>query len=215
MIEPSLKSRYPHLKTGYFTVKNIKDKAFDGRLEEKKREIEGLIRAKYQDLEKTTLFEDYDSYFKAFGGTYPVRYQIKSILSGKSIPSRSCILEAMFMAELKNGILTAGHDLDRIQGRLTTSLSSGGQSYLSISGKTLDLPAGDIFTSDEKGIISTISIGPDQRTKITAASCNLLFFSYAFEKVSAQQLANHLNEIKEYIQLFADTKLEISEIIVE
>ena len=55
----------------------------------------------------------YDTYYKRFKKTYHVQLQLESIVfKGKSIPSVAALVEAMFMAEIKNMLLTAGHDLE-------------------------------------------------------------------------------------------------------
>ncbi len=56
----------------------------------------------------------YASYYRAFDKTYHVLGQLKSVaVKGKAIPSVAALVEAMFIAELHNGLLTAGHDLAR------------------------------------------------------------------------------------------------------
>jgi hypothetical protein len=57
----------------------------------------------------------YADYYRAYGKTYHVSAQWESVaVKGKAIPRRAALVEAMYMAELKNLILTAGHDLASI-----------------------------------------------------------------------------------------------------
>ena len=64
------------------------------------------------------MIQAYAAYYERFNKTYHVQLQLESVaLKGKSIPRVSALVEAMFMAELENLLLTAGHDLDVVQGR--------------------------------------------------------------------------------------------------
>lgn len=61
--------------------------------------------------------------------------QLESILKGKGIPSVQHLVEAMFMAELKNAILTAGHDLDKLSLPLRAQVCSGAESFVAMGGR--------------------------------------------------------------------------------
>ncbi|GAI35107.1 unnamed protein product, partial [marine sediment metagenome] len=63
-----------------------------------------------------------------------VLLQLESIVfKNKSIPKVASLVEAMFMAEIKNLLLTAGHDLDAIDLPIKLDVSSGGEKYIQIS----------------------------------------------------------------------------------
>lgn len=76
------------------------------------------------------VLQAYNTYYCRFKKSYQVQLQLESIAwKGKSIPSVSALVEAMFMAEMKNMLLTAGHDLDVLQLPLTLDVSKGTESY--------------------------------------------------------------------------------------
>jgi len=50
-------------------------------------------------------------------------------LKGKPIARRAALAEAMFMAELKNLILTAGHDIDAIVPPVRVDVTTDGARY--------------------------------------------------------------------------------------
>ena len=121
----------------------------------------------------------------------------------KAIPSVAALVEAMFMAEVKNCLLTAGHDLDRLQLPLTVGLAGGEESYTLLRGQPQGLKAGDMFMADRAGVISSILYGPDERTQITAATHNVLFAVYAPAGVDVQAVQDHLRDIRDYVLLVA------------
>ena len=55
-------------------------------------------------------------------------------MKGKSLPNVAALVEAMFVAELKNMLLTAGHDADKLDGDLTLDIANGAETYQLMSG---------------------------------------------------------------------------------
>ena len=121
----------------------------------------------------------YNNHYKRFKKSYHVQPQLESIAwKGKSIPTVSALVEAMFMAEMKNLLLTAGHDLDIVQLPLTLDVSKGTESYTLMRGEEQILKPGDMMISDQLGIISDVIYGPDRRTQITADTRHAVFTTY-------------------------------------
>jgi DNA/RNA-binding domain of Phe-tRNA-synthetase-like protein len=130
--------------------------------------------------------------------------QLESIvLKGKSIPSVAALVEAMFMAEMKDMLLTAGHDLDSLHLPLSLGVATGTERYTLLRGEEQALKAGDMMISDQMGVISSILYGPDQRTQITPDTRNVIFTVYAPPGIDEHTVAGHLQSIKENVMVFA------------
>lgn len=210
-VSEDLSKYFPDLKVSTIEVRNLDNKKLDEELEKEKRKIEASIRANSKEFLESDVIKKYNEFFKKFGKKYPIEYQIKSIVEGKSFPSQYTVVESMFMAELKNMYLTAGHDLDLISGSLNTTITRDGEEYTNISGKEMKLKAEDIVTKDENGIISSVLYGPDRRTRITEKTRNYLFFAYFPYGEEDSKIKNHFEDILKYIKIF-DNELERSEI---
>ncbi|NYT13668.1 MAG: hypothetical protein GKC01_04060 [Candidatus Methanofastidiosa archaeon] len=210
-VSEDLSKYFPDLKVSTIEVRNLDNKKLDEELEKEKRKIEASIRANSKEFLESDVIKKYNEFFKKFGKKYPIEYQIKSIAEGKSFPSQYTVVESMFMAELKNMYLTAGHDLDLISGSLNTTITRDGEEYTNISGKEMKLKAEDIVTKDENGIISSVLYGPDRRTRITEKTRNYLFFAYFPYGEEDSKIKNHFEDILKYIKIF-DNELERSEI---
>jgi DNA/RNA-binding domain of Phe-tRNA-synthetase-like protein len=115
----------------------------------------------------------------------------------------SALVEAMFMAEMKNMLLTAGHDLDILHLPLTLDISKGTESYTLPRGVDQVLKPGDMMICDGKGIISSIIYGPDQRTQITHETRNAVFTVYAPAGIDEQTVAQHLQDIQKYVMVIS------------
>ena len=115
------KSAFPGAHAGVLVMQDVHNPASHAGLERCKEALMGELRARYGGLDRSQLqalpgLQVYDAYYKRFKKTYHVQLQLESIVfKGKSIPSVAALVEAMFMAEIKNMLLTAGHDLDTLQ----------------------------------------------------------------------------------------------------
>ena len=105
------------------------------------------------------------------------------------------------MAEVKNMLLTAGHDLDTLQLPLTLDVTKGTERYTVMRGEEQVVKAGDMMISDQAGIISDIIYGPDQRTQITAGTRNVVFTVYAPAGIEEQSVVQHLQDMRDYVLL--------------
>ena len=74
--------------------------------------------------------------FKRFKKTYQVLLQLESIVfKNRSIPKVALLVEVMFMAELKNLLLTAGHDLEVIDMPIKLDVASDKEKYTLLNGQ--------------------------------------------------------------------------------
>jgi DNA/RNA-binding domain of Phe-tRNA-synthetase-like protein len=210
------KSAFPDAHAGVLMMRDVSNPAQHSELEKRKMQLEEQLRAQFSGQDRASLsrhpiLQAYNNYYKHFKKSYHVQLQVESIAwKGKSIPSVSALVEAMFMAEVKNMLLTAGHDLDSLQLPLTLDVSKGTESYTLMRGEEQVLKADDMFISDQNGIISNIIYGPDRRTQITANTRNVVFTVYAPAGVDVQAVENHLNDIRDYVRIIApQAKVEL------
>ncbi len=206
-VSRSWRAAYPGAVAGIMALKNAANPKKSDMLESKKRGMENLLRSQFSkksELAALPIIQAYATYYKAFRKNYHVLFQLESIaLKGKSIPSVVPLVEAMFIAELKNRLLTAGHDLNALELPVTLDISKGHEQFTMLNGKEQSLKPGDMMMTDNQGIISCVIYGPDRRTRITQETKNPLFVVYAPPGVGEGQVVRHLQDIKEYIELFS------------
>jgi DNA/RNA-binding domain of Phe-tRNA-synthetase-like protein len=92
----------------------------------------------------------------------------------------------MFMAEVQNMLLTAGHDFESLELPITLDVSRGDERYTLLRGQEQILKPGDMLMADRAGIISSILYGPDQRTQIKSSTRNVMFAVYAPQGIDEQ-----------------------------
>jgi len=203
------KSTFPEAHAGVLVVRDVINPAHHPELEKHKTELEEQLRSQFSGQDRAVMsnlpiLQAYNTYYRRFKKTYHVQLQLESIAwKAKSIPSVSALVEAMFMAEMKNMLLTAGHDLDVLYPPLTLDVSNGTESYTLMRGNEQVLKADDMMISDGMGVVSSIVYGPDQRTQITNGTQNVVFTVYAPPGITEQTVAQHLQDIQEYVMVIA------------
>jgi len=196
-----LKTRYPQATFGSLIIKEIPNRKKNDILEEKKLSLEQKIKRGQIDANKDDIIKNYNGYFKKWKKTYPLRFQLETIKRGGKFPQISLLVDSMFLAELKNRILTSGHDLDEIKGNLIFDISKEAKEYLKLNGQTQKLKKDDIILKDQKGILASILYGPAKRTSISLKTKNVLYFAWCPYQIKEGVMVNHLNDIVSSLKL--------------
>ena len=208
-VTSSWKSAFPGAHTGLLVMRNVSNPAHHSELEKQKIELEEQLRVQFAGQDRAAIashpvLQVYGEYYKRFKKTYHVQLQLESIvLKGKSIPSVAALVECMFMAEIKNMLLTAGHDLDTLQLPLTLDVTTGNESYIVLRGENQIVKPRDMMISDGLGIISDIIYGPDQRTQINLNTRNVVFTVYAPAGIDEERVIQHLEDIRNYVMVIS------------
>jgi DNA/RNA-binding domain of Phe-tRNA-synthetase-like protein len=213
VITDSWRVAYPEAHVGILAMRGVKGPDRHPELDRLKKELENDLRALFKDAAAFKALEPiraYQAHYKRFKKTYHVVQQLESVaIKGKPIPRVAAMVEAMFMEELRNMLLTAGHDLDAIKLPLTLAVSDGTETYVRIDGKEQVLKAGDMMIRDAVGVISSVIYGPDRRTMIVPETENALFTVYGVPGVSEQAIRQHLQGIAANINVVSpEAKIE-------
>ena len=214
LVSEEWKQAFPGAGVGMMTLSGVVNPDSCTALEQRKRAVEEEIRTRFPTRQVVAEFapvQAYNAYYKRFGQTYHVQRQLESVgFKGKSLPAVAALVEAMFMAELKNGLLTAGHDLQSLRQPLTLQGATGEEEYVLINGKKQNTKTGDMLIADADGVLSSIVHGPDYRTRITADTSQALFVVYAPVGISRIAVENHFDDIFAFVRLVAPAaKLEL------
>ncbi len=209
VVSEAWRRAYPGAAAGILAMHDVANPEHHPELDRRKEELESEIRARFAGQDRAAVaaagpIPAYNAYFKRFKKTYHVQLQVESVaFKGKSILSASALVEAMFIAELKNMLLTAGHDLDILRLPVTLDVAAGDERYTRLNGQEQETKAGDMLMADGEGIVSTVLYGPGQRTAITSATHNVLFAIYAPPAVGEEPVYRHLRDIEANVRSIA------------
>lgn len=201
--------RYPDSHIGILEMHNAANPVSCPPLDAKKAVVETYLRQQFSEggaaeIRALPVMQAYKIYYKQFKKSYHVQQQVESIvLKGRSIPGVAALVEAMFMAELKHMLLTAGHDLDVLKPPIKIDIAGGNEVYTRINGQEQILKADDMFIADSEGVMSAIIYGPDQRTQITPATRNVLYTIYAPSGIPASDVLKHLQELRDNVLIIS------------
>ena len=210
----NLKERHKNIHLATLVVRDAQNKEFDEKLDKEKRVIEQYIMENFKEPDNIKRIRQYSDFYFEFNETFPVKYQLKSILEGKQIPSSSCLVEAMFMTELKHCCLLAGHDLDAIQGDLILDIAQGGEIYTKINDEDQEIKKDDIVLRDGLGIIASVLYGPDNRTKIIPISKNIIYMAYFPFTVTRNEIITIMSDLAKYLRICEGPHAKIERMII-
>jgi DNA/RNA-binding domain of Phe-tRNA-synthetase-like protein len=209
IVSEAWKTTYPGAAAGILAMRGVSNPERHAALDKRKEELENQLRTRFSGFDRAALkalptFQAYNAYYKRFKKTYHVRLQLESVVfKGKSLPRVAALVEAMFMAELKNMLLTAGHDLETLQMPVKIDVADGSERYVRLNGQEQQLKPGDMMITDAQGILSSVIYGPDSRTRITSETRQVFFTVYAPPGIEEQAVYKHLEDIQAYVLLFA------------
>ena len=178
-------------------------------LDNRKREIEAQLREKYgeftrQELVLLPVMSAYKGYYTRFKKTYHVQLQVESITQkGRNLPNVSPLVDANFIAEMETFILTAGHDVAKLQKPILIDISKEGDTITKMNGEHKPIRVGDMIMRDADGISCSIIYGQDNRSYISPETSHVLYVAYAPEGVLLEKVNEQFEKIEEYIRLFS------------
>jgi DNA/RNA-binding domain of Phe-tRNA-synthetase-like protein len=203
------RTSFPGAHVGVLALNGVVNPQSHPALEARKTGLVERLRARFagQDrraIEALPAIQAYNAYLRPFKKSYHVQLQLESVaLKGKPIPSVAALVESMFMAELEDQLLTAGHDLDALALPLRLDASDGSETYTLMRDAPQQLKAGDMFIADRTGVVSSIVYGPDRRTRIVPATRNAVFTVYAPAGIGAAAAEAHLATIRGHVEAVA------------
>lgn len=214
MTEPGLLDVAPAWRTacrgasvGILAMRGVSNPPHDPAVVAAADELEREVRARWTNrdaLRNEPPFPAYAAWYKRFGQRYHVMLQRESVaLKGKPVPRVAGLVEAMFLAELRTGILLAGHDLDAIETPLTLAIGTGDELYRTPRGEETAVKPGDMFVRDRDGVLSAVITGPADRARIGPETTAALFVAYAPDGVPASDVAACLGDIERTVRAFA------------
>ncbi|MGB2897278.1 MAG: phenylalanine--tRNA ligase beta subunit-related protein [Anaerolineales bacterium] len=213
------RTTYPDAALGILVMGNVSNPQSHETLALHKEALERELRTRYAGYDRERfrthpVLTSYHSYYKRFKKTYHVQLQLESIVfKGKALPQAAALVEAMFMAELKHLILTAGHDFDEVQLPVTLDVAEGHEHYVRLNGQEQELKAKDMMIVDALGVLSSIIYGPDQRTKIKPSTTRVLFTAYGTPGINPQDLREHIETIRQNVMVVSpEAEVELIEV---
>ena len=202
---------HPGAVIGLLELSGINQPETSPLLNERKREIEAHLRARYQggsrkDIASHPVMAAYTKYYKRFNKTYHVLLQTESIaLKDKNLPDVCPLVDAAYVSEMETFVLTAGHDVDLLTPPILIDVSHEDEQMVQMDGTVKVIRAGDMIMRNAEGISCSILYGQCKRSPITAHTAHVLYVAYAPSGVPVETVMAHLRGIEANIRLYSPT----------
>jgi DNA/RNA-binding domain of Phe-tRNA-synthetase-like protein len=207
IVSEAWRAAWPGAAAGVLAIRGAANPERHAALDQLTDGLERELRARFADrntLRALPALQAYEAYFKQFKKTYHVLLQLESVaIKGKPIPRPGALVQAMFLAELKNQLLTAGHDLAAVETPIRLDVATGSERYVMYNGQEQTLKGGDMFIADAQGVISDVIYGPDRRTRIGSDTRDVLYTVYAPPGIGEDAVRRHLQDIQASVTLVA------------
>jgi DNA/RNA-binding domain of Phe-tRNA-synthetase-like protein len=209
VVDPAWCEAHPGASVGLLALLGVANPSQHEGLNAMATALEDEVRARFGDVDREELrstppLPAYAAYYKRWGQRYHVGLQLESVAQkGKALPRVAALVEAMFIAELRNLLLTAGHDLDALA--LPVRLGVGqGESLSAPTGAEMAVKPGDMVIADAEGrVLSAIVTGPSDVARIGPETTAALFYAYAPPGIDPALVAAHLDEIERNVRLIS------------
>jgi DNA/RNA-binding domain of Phe-tRNA-synthetase-like protein len=205
-------ARYPEVAFGLALVSNCRNFLNPPGFDHYKRKLLRRMRKRQTLAEITGRIEIYNRFFESFGYPCPLTQHLKrTVHSG--FPRYDLMVDAHFMAEMCAGILVAVTDHDRFDGGLTLDLADAGEPCTGLGHRDMRTGEGEIVLRDEREIVCILCQGPDEKTRVTEDTRNVLYYAYAVPGIDAQYLNQGLTIAAEIASEFGKGTIETLEIV--
>ncbi len=104
-------------------------------------------------------------------------------------------------------ILTAGHDVAKLQEPVTIDISKEGDTITQMNGKERPMRRGDMIMRDADGVSCSIIYGQDNCSFIRPETSHVLYVAYVPEGIPEEIAMSQLDKIEEYIRLFSPSAI--------
>lgn len=192
VIEPTAAwhAAFPGACVGVLAMSDLENPPRHPELEAVVSDLERELRARFGPMDRDALraiapLPAYAAHFKRFGQRYHVALQLESVVhKGKPLPRVAALVEAMFAAELRHLVLTAGHDLVAVSLPLRFGVGTGTERYATPRGDEVAVRPGDMYCADSDGVLSAATTGPAARARISPTTTSAIFVAYGPAGVS-------------------------------
>ncbi len=219
-VDPGWREAHPGASVGFIAMRGVSNPATHEGLNALAAELETDVRSRLGTVDRETIravppLPAYAAYYKRWGQRYHVAMQLESVAQkGKPLPRVAALVEAMFIAELNNLLLTAGHDLDALALPIRLAVGAG-EGFAGPNGKEMTVKDGDMFMADADGrVLSAIITGPSDFARIGPETTAALFYAYAPPGVDPSLVSTHLDEIERNMRLISPDAVMVGREIV-
>ena len=182
---------YPDLGFGLTLISGCRDAENPSGFDLYKRKLLRKMRKRETLAQISERIETYADFFQQFGFDCPLTKHLKRTINS-GFPRYSLFVDAHFMAEMCAGILVAVTDFNKFEGNLFLDVACQNETCAGMGGREFVTKKGEIVLRDEKEIVCVLCQGADEKTRVSQATENVLFYAYAVPGIDRTHLKEGL-----------------------
>ena len=210
-MSPKYLSAYPDLGFGLTLISGCRDTENPSGFDLYKRKLLRKMRKRETLVQISERIETYADFFQQFGFDCPLTKHLKRTINS-GFPRYSLFVDAHFMAEMCAGILVAVTDFNKFEGNLTLDVADENEICGGMGGREFVTRNGEIVLRDDKEIVCVLCQGADEKTRVSQATENVLFYAYAVPGIDRLHLKEGLTIAADAMVEFGGGKIEYLEI---
>jgi DNA/RNA-binding domain of Phe-tRNA-synthetase-like protein len=198
---------YPDVGFGLTLISGCRDDENPSGFDPYKRKLLRKMRKRETLAQISERIGSYADFFQQFGHACPLTKHLKRTIDS-GFPRYSLFVDAHFMAEMCAGILVAVTDFDKFEGKLTLDLAAENETCAGMGGCRFDTRKGEIILRDDREIVCVLCQGADEKTRVSRATENVLFYAYAVPGIDRRYLEEGLSIAADAMVEFGGGKIE-------
>jgi DNA/RNA-binding domain of Phe-tRNA-synthetase-like protein len=183
--------RYPGVGFGLTLISGCRNSENPPGFDQYKRKLLRKMRKRETLARITARIDTYDHFFQSFGYECPLTKHLKRTVNS-GFPRYDLFVDGHFMAEMCAGILVAVTDADSFDDKLTLDVADDGEACDGMGGRQFKMQKDEIVLRDEKDIVCVLCQGADEKTRVQAATTNVLYYAYAVPGIDSEHLKDGL-----------------------
>ncbi len=206
-VTPAYRERYPGVGFGLAMVRGCSNPSNPPGFDQHKRKLLRRMKRRETLAEIAARIGTYERFFGSFGFECPLPKHLKYTVE-TGFPRYNLMVDAHFIAEMCAGILVAVTDFDRFDGRLRLDIAAEGECCSGMGGREFRTKKGEIVLRDDRDIVCVLCQGADEKTRVSEATQNVLFYAYAVPGVGDGFLREGLALAAEAVSAFGGGMVE-------
>ncbi len=211
-----VRKRIPDLHLTLGIVKNVKVGPSTKRNQEIYNCIVSMIRENYdlENLKNDPVIRAYRDFYWHYLKIDPTKVRpagealIRRILSGKSVPSISNVVDAYNAASIETKISLGAYDYDLLKFPLHVRFAKSGEKFKPIGKSETQLAGKELVVADEEKIICLYPHRDSEKTKVDSNTRNVLILGYGVPNLDSEVVFNAVKIACNYILEVAGGNIE-------
>lgn len=214
-VDDEAKKKFGGIKIGLAVIEGVSVKKEAKELEVYKEEV--LLKLKElttEEISKIPSVKAYRRLFKAFGVDWhsrrpSVEALLRRVATGKGLYKVNTLVDTYNLAVLESKVSLGAFDLDRLSLPKVLRLAKEGEEIVLLGeSQPTVIREGELIYADRKGPVTLdVNYRDCDRTKITAATKNILLIADGCEEISSDEVVRSLERGVEFITRFCGGKL--------